>query len=84
MVLHGRYAYTLIPGCLVGAHHLILLASIQLICDRLAVILINVCEYGVPKVGIWLLHVMEVMFWAYVALSVSASAGMYLILWSTL
>lgn len=27
---------------------------------------------------------MEVMFWIYVALSAVASAGMYLILWSTL
>lgn len=51
---------------------------------RIAIIMINVCEYGVPYTGIWLLRTMEVMFWVYAALSVFASAGLYLILWSTL
>ncbi|KAF7546184.1 hypothetical protein G7046_g9377 [Stylonectria norvegica] len=50
----------------------------------IAIIMINICEYGVPHTGPWLLQVMEVMFWIYVALSVFASAGIYLILWSTL
>ena len=46
--------------------------------------MINICEYGVDSVGAWLLRTMEFMFWFYVALSTVASAGMYLILWSTL
>ncbi|KAI1084734.1 voltage-dependent anion channel-domain-containing protein [Whalleya microplaca] len=46
-------------------------------------ILINTCEYGIPKTGPWLQHAMEWMYWIYVAVSVVASAGMYLILWST-
>lgn len=50
----------------------------------IAIIMINICEYGVPHSGVWLLRTMEVMFWFYVAVSAFASAGMYLILWSTL
>ncbi|KAJ6441931.1 c4-dicarboxylate transporter [Purpureocillium lavendulum] len=50
----------------------------------IAIILINTCEYGVPRTGVWLLRTMEVLFWFYVALSVFASAGLYLVLWSTL
>lgn len=46
--------------------------------------MINTCEYGIPHVGSWLLRTMEIMFWIYVALSAFASAGLYLILWSTL
>ncbi len=46
--------------------------------------MINICEYGVPKSGIWLLRTMEILFWVYVCISAIASAGMYLILWSTL
>ena len=46
--------------------------------------MINICEYGIPHTGVWLLRTMEIMFWIYVALSVFASAGIYLILWSTL
>lgn len=46
--------------------------------------MITICEYGVPKSGVWLLRTMEIMFWVYVAVSAIASAGMYLILWSTL
>lgn len=52
--------------------------------SRIAIIMINICEYGVDYVGVWLLRTLEVMFWVYVALSTFASAGMYLILWSTL
>ncbi|KAM0427028.1 hypothetical protein ACHAPT_007926 [Fusarium lateritium] len=48
------------------------------------VILINTCQYGIPNTGIWLLRTMELMFWIYAALSVSVSALLYLILWSTL
>ena len=51
---------------------------------RIAIIMINICEYAVDSVGVWLLHTMEIMFWIYIALSTLASAGMYLILWSTL
>jgi hypothetical protein len=50
----------------------------------MAIIFINICEYGVPRTGPWLLRAMEVMFWIYVTMSIVASAGMYLILWSTL
>ncbi|KAF4984669.1 hypothetical protein FZEAL_185 [Fusarium zealandicum] len=50
----------------------------------IAVILINICQYGIPNTGVWLLRTMEIMFWIYAALSVFASALLYLILWSTL
>lgn len=46
--------------------------------------MINICEYGIPNADFWLLRTMEIMFWVYVALSTFASAGLYLILWSTL
>ncbi|KAI1635464.1 voltage-dependent anion channel [Biscogniauxia mediterranea] len=46
-------------------------------------IFINVCQYGIPKTGPWLQIVMEWLFWAWIIVSVSASAGMYLTLWST-
>ncbi|KAF3070733.1 Malic acid transport protein [Daldinia childiae] len=48
-----------------------------------ATILINTCEYGIPMTGPWLQRVMEWLFWIYIVVSVVASAGMYLILWST-
>ncbi|XDG03643.1 hypothetical protein ABKA04_003258 [Annulohypoxylon sp. FPYF3050] len=48
-----------------------------------ATILINTCEYGIPMTGPWLSHAMEWLFWIYIVVSVLASAGMYLILWST-
>ncbi|ROT43559.1 hypothetical protein SODALDRAFT_42114 [Sodiomyces alkalinus F11] len=50
----------------------------------ISMILINSCQYGVPRVGPWLLQTMEVMFWINMALSVIASAVIYLILWSSL
>ncbi|KAI1813092.1 voltage-dependent anion channel-domain-containing protein [Poronia punctata] len=46
-------------------------------------ILINITQYGIPNTGPWLQHLMGALFWVYLAISVSASAGMYLILWST-
>ncbi|KAI0389720.1 voltage-dependent anion channel-domain-containing protein [Xylariaceae sp. FL0594] len=49
----------------------------------IATILINITEYGVPHTGPWLQQVMEALFWVYLAISFAASAGMYLILWST-
>ncbi|KAK3946091.1 malic acid transport protein [Diplogelasinospora grovesii] len=49
----------------------------------IATILINICEYGVPYTGPWLLRAVEVMFWIYIGASTFVSAGMYLILWST-
>ncbi|KAK1594993.1 C4-dicarboxylate transporter/malic acid transporter [Colletotrichum navitas] len=48
-----------------------------------AIISINICQFGVPRVGPWLLRVMQIMFWSYTALSVLASSTIYLILWST-
>ncbi|KAJ1338427.1 Voltage-dependent anion channel [Microdochium nivale] len=45
-------------------------------------ILINTCEYGIPRAP-WLAHVMVYFFWLYIAVSLFASTGMYLILWST-
>ncbi|RFN50864.1 malic acid transport protein [Fusarium flagelliforme] len=50
----------------------------------IAVILINTCQYGIPYTGPWLLNTMEWVFWVYAALSVSVSAFLYLVLWSTL
>ncbi|KAK6701338.1 hypothetical protein SNK04_011268 [Fusarium graminearum] len=52
--------------------------------SSVAVILINTCQYGIPHTGPWLLNAMEWVFWVYAALSVSVSAFLYLILWSTL
>ncbi|CZT12616.1 hypothetical protein WAI453_005611 [Rhynchosporium graminicola] len=49
----------------------------------LGTILINLCQYGIPHTGVWFQTVMQVCFWAYVSLSVIASAGIYLIIWST-
>lgn len=46
--------------------------------------MITICEYGIPNCGVWLLRTMEIMFWVYIGLGAIASAGMYLILWSTL
>ncbi|KAI0885031.1 voltage-dependent anion channel-domain-containing protein [Annulohypoxylon maeteangense] len=48
-----------------------------------ATILINACQYGIPMTGPWLQHTMEWLFWIYIVISVLASSGMYLILWST-
>ncbi|KAH7040221.1 voltage-dependent anion channel-domain-containing protein [Microdochium trichocladiopsis] len=45
-------------------------------------ILINSCEYGIPRAP-WLAPVMVHLYWIYIAVSMFASAGMYLILWST-
>ncbi|TGJ84248.1 hypothetical protein E0Z10_g4530 [Xylaria hypoxylon] len=49
----------------------------------IATILINITQYGCPRTGPWLQNVMEALFWVYLAISVAASTGMYLILWST-
>jgi len=46
-------------------------------------ILINMCQYGIPKTGVWFQTVMQVCFWTYASLSVISSAGIYLIIWST-
>ncbi|KAL7795278.1 voltage-dependent anion channel domain-containing protein [Trichoderma ceciliae] len=50
----------------------------------IAVILTNICQFGVPHCGVWLLKTLQILFWIYTALSAIASAGLYLILWSTL
>ncbi|UKZ54773.1 hypothetical protein TrVGV298_008586 [Trichoderma virens] len=50
----------------------------------IAVILINICQFGVPHCGVWLLKTLQILFWIYTGLSAVASAGLYLILWSTL
>ncbi|ESZ97130.1 hypothetical protein SBOR_2488 [Sclerotinia borealis F-4128] len=39
--------------------------------------------YGIPKTGLWFQTTMQVCFWAYSTLSVIASSGLYLLLWST-
>ncbi|KAK8905773.1 hypothetical protein QC760_11259 [Botrytis cinerea] len=46
-------------------------------------ILVTMCQYGIPKTGLWFQTTMQVCFWAYCTLSVVASSGMYLLLWST-
>ena len=46
-------------------------------------ILLTSCEYGTPHCGAWFLETMEVMFWLYLGVCMVASAGLYLILWST-
>ncbi|KAL2759699.1 hypothetical protein ACRALDRAFT_2023836 [Sodiomyces alcalophilus JCM 7366] len=40
--------------------------------------------YGTPHVGFWFVRTMEIMFWFNMALSVMASAVLYLVLWSSL
>ncbi|KND94472.1 hypothetical protein TOPH_01122 [Tolypocladium ophioglossoides CBS 100239] len=50
----------------------------------IAIVMINICEYGVPNSGVWLLRTMEIVFWFHIAVSAFASASMHLILWSTL
>ncbi|KAI1281695.1 voltage-dependent anion channel-domain-containing protein [Xylaria sp. FL0933] len=49
----------------------------------IAIILVNITQYGCPRTGPWLQNVMEALFWVYLAISVAASTGMYLVLWST-
>ncbi|KAI9373971.1 voltage-dependent anion channel-domain-containing protein [Aspergillus egyptiacus] len=46
-------------------------------------ILINISQYGTDNAGPWLTDVVHVLFWVDAALAVSASAGIYLLLWST-
>lgn len=48
-----------------------------------ATILTNTCQYGISRQGVWLQSTMEILFWLYAAVSVIASSGIYLILWST-
>lgn len=48
-----------------------------------AMIMINVCEYGVPYTGLWLQRVVQLLYWIYIATSFTSSAAMYLTLWST-
>jgi len=56
-----------IPSCVVSA----------------GTILINICQYGIPENGEWLHTTMQVLFWMYAGVSVFASSGLYLIMWST-
>lgn len=46
-------------------------------------ILVTMCQYGIPKTGVWFQTTMHVCFWVYSTLSVVASSGLYLLLWST-
>ncbi|CZR59436.1 related to C4-dicarboxylate transport protein mae1 [Phialocephala subalpina] len=46
-------------------------------------ILINMSQYGISETSEWFQRMMQVFFWAYVALSFLASSGLYLIIWST-
>jgi len=41
------------------------------------------CQYGIPATRQWFQTAMQVCFWVYFSLSVIASSGMYLIIWST-
>jgi hypothetical protein len=41
------------------------------------------CQYGIPETGQWFQTTMQVCFWAYASLSIIASSGLYLIIWST-
>lgn len=43
----------------------------------------NICQYGIPKTGPWLQHIMEVIYWIYLPVSFLASSGIFLVLWST-
>ncbi|KAI0539383.1 voltage-dependent anion channel-domain-containing protein [Xylaria digitata] len=49
----------------------------------IATILINITQYGCPHTGPWLQTATEALFWVYIAISIAASTGMYLVLWST-
>ncbi|KAH6610251.1 hypothetical protein Trco_000271 [Trichoderma cornu-damae] len=62
----------------------VLIASGFLRTSSIAVILINACQYGAPHCGVWLLKTLQILFWAYTGVSAIASAGLYLILWSTM
>ncbi|RDW91577.1 hypothetical protein BP5796_02742 [Coleophoma crateriformis] len=46
-------------------------------------ILINICQYGIPETGEWLQTTMQICFWIYAAIAFLASAGIYLVIWST-
>ena len=59
------------------------MAKLTTFMDSIGIICINICQYGIPHTGVWLLRVMEVLFWIYLPVSVLASSGMYLIMWST-
>ncbi|ORY64207.1 uncharacterized protein BCR38DRAFT_457966 [Pseudomassariella vexata] len=59
------------------------LSNLPLVSNSAAIILINICEYGIPRSGLWLQRVVELMFWVYIGASYAASAAMYLIIWST-
>lgn len=49
------------------------------------IIMMNVSQYGVGRVGNtkWLEHTMVVLFWVDAGLAVASSLGIYLIMWST-
>jgi len=57
--------------------------GLMLIESRTGTILINMCQYGIPETGEWFQTVMQVCYWVYASLSVIASSGIYLIIWST-
>ncbi len=46
----------------------------------IATVLINISQYGVNHVGDWLGTTVMVLFWAYLAISVIASCGVYLVM----
>ncbi|KAL9577198.1 MAG: hypothetical protein Q9212_006522 [Teloschistes hypoglaucus] len=43
-------------------------------------VLINISQYGIPKAGPWLSHVMLALFWTNAALAILASSGIYLLM----
>ncbi|PSR82237.1 voltage-dependent anion channel [Coniella lustricola] len=50
---------------------------------RVGTIFINICQYGIPYTGPWLLRAMEVLFWIWITVAIFASSAVYLVLWST-
>ncbi|KAI9828943.1 MAG: hypothetical protein M1819_006442 [Sarea resinae] len=49
----------------------------------LGTILLNISQYGLPRVGHWLHTTMMVMFWIYAGLAMIFSVVIYLMMWST-
>ncbi|CAN8103618.1 unnamed protein product [Discula destructiva] len=50
----------------------------------LGTICINICQYGIPRTGPWLLHTMSIVYWIWSVLAIVASTGVYLMVWTTL
>ena len=46
----------------------------------LAILFVNMAQYGVPNSGLWLQSTSEVVFWVYSTLAFISACGIYLIL----